>query len=225
MAKEGEQLSTSVIHRLEAGKKPVTVLSLYRIAQVLALPITALMNFESDTPLAASTPGHLRVISASDPRVKTEAFKTLLPLYSIRAAAGAFAASSQDGHEPEGWVDASSVSVALDKRLFVIQVFGESMVPRIQSGDYIVLRASPAGTRQGKIVLAEYRGPADPDTGGNYTVKRYSSAKILSGDASWRHQEVRLEPLNTQFEPIVLHPKNKEDFRIIAEFVSVLGTA
>ena len=39
------------------------------------------------------------------------------------------------------------------------------MEPRIHDGDYCVFRAKPEGTRQGKIVLAQYRGPADPETG------------------------------------------------------------
>ena len=44
----------------------------------------------------------------------------------------------------------------------------------------MVFRAKPAGTRQGRIVLVQYRGEADPDTGGSYTVKRYSSEKVAA---------------------------------------------
>ena len=65
----------------------------------------------------------------------------------------------------------------LDERMFVCRAVGRSMEPTIRDGDYVVFRAKPVGTRQGKIVLAQYRGPADPDTGGAFTVKRYSSEK------------------------------------------------
>ena len=65
----------------------------------------------------------------------------------------------------------------LNKRMFVCRAVGRSMEPAIRDGDYLVFRANPTGTRQGKVVLAQYRGPADPDVGGAFTVKRYSSEK------------------------------------------------
>jgi hypothetical protein len=110
----------------------------------------------------------------------------------------------------------------LDRRMFVAQTTGTSMLPKIRDGDYVVFRANPTGTRQGKIVLAQYRGPTDPDTGGSYTVKKYSSVKLVSSDGEWRHKQILLSPLNREFEPIVLTPGDEDDFRILAEFVGVL---
>jgi hypothetical protein len=64
-----------------------------------------------------------------------------------------------------------------------------------------VFRANRAGTRQNKIVLAQRRTISDPETGGSYTVKVYSSEK--RGDA-------------------VAMPDDEEPVRVIAELVAVL---
>ena len=123
--------------------------------------------------------------------------------------------------EPEGWVDASGVG-RLDKRMFVCQAVGRSMEPRIHDGDYVVFRANPSGSRQGKIVLVQYRGDADPDTGGSYTVKRYSSKKVASEDGDWRHTQIELSPVNLDYEPIVLSAEDSEHVEVIGEMVTVL---
>src|SRR5205807_10157756 len=104
----------------------------------------------------------LQVLPPDDPGVSERAFKTLLPLYTLEAAAGRFGEGRTV--EIEGWVDAEGVG-RLTEDMFVARAIGRSMEPRIIDGDYLVFRARPAGSRQGKIVLA--RGPiVDPDIGG-----------------------------------------------------------
>ncbi len=161
----------------------------------------------------------LRLISLEDDRVQREAFKTLLPLYSLKAAAGYF--GNGETVEPEGWVEADGLG-KLDERMFVCRAVGRSMEPMLRDGDYLVFRAKPAGTKQGRIVLAQYRGAADPDTGGAFTVKRYSSEKQRTDDGGWRHTRVTLSPINRDYQPIVLQKGDAEGFEILAEFVAVL---
>lgn len=162
------------------------------------------------------------VIPLDDERVAREKYKRLLPVYSLRAAAGYFGRG--EAVEPEGWVDASEVG-RLDGQMFVARAVGRSMEPRIHDGDFIVFRADPVGTRQGKIVLAEYQGPADPDTDASYAVRKYSSEKTPHEDGEWRHTRVVLSPVNSDYAPIELRPKDKDDFRILAEFIAVLESA
>jgi SOS-response transcriptional repressor LexA len=162
----------------------------------------------------------LRLISLDDERVKREAFKTLLPLYTLKAAAGYF--GSGEAVEPEGWIEAEGVG-RIDDQMFVCRAVGRSMEPTIRDGDFIVFRAKPAGTRRGKIVLAQYRGPADPETGGAFTVKRYSSEKEADGEGGWRHTRVVLSPTNPDYQPIVLTQDDAASVAVIAEFVTVLG--
>jgi SOS-response transcriptional repressor LexA len=161
----------------------------------------------------------LRLIPLDDARVKKEAFKTLLPLYSLKAAAGYF--GKGESVEPEGWIEATGVG-RLDEKMFIAPAVGRSMEPTIYDGDYVVFRAEPVGTRQGKIVLAQYRGDADPETGGAYTVKRYRSEKRVDADTEWRHSKITLEPLNREFQARVISENEVEAFRIVAEFVAVL---
>jgi len=178
--------------------------SLANLAQALVVPLPERL---------------LRLISLDDGRVRRERFETLLPLYSLKAAAGYF--GSAESVEPEGWVEAEELG-RLDERMFVCQAVGHSMEPTIRDGDFMVLRAEPVGTRQGKIVLAQYRGPADPDTDGSFTVKRYSSEKTHAEDVGWRHTRIVLSPLNRSYQPIVIPEDEAEHFRIVAEFVAVL---
>lgn len=161
----------------------------------------------------------MRLITLDDERVKRERFKTLLPLYSLKAAAGRF--GNGEAVEPEAWVEADRIG-KLDDRMFVARAVGRSMEPTIHDGDLLVFRANPMGTRQGKIVLAQYRGPADPETGGSFTVKRYSSEKTAAKEGEWRHSRILLSPLNRDFGPIAIPPDAASDFRIVAEFIAVL---
>jgi len=108
---------------------------------------------------------------------------------------------------------------ALDEKMFVARALGKSMEPRIQDGDYLVFRASPVGTRDGKIVLAQWYGPEDPETGGAYTVKKYHSEKVPNKVGDWRHSKITLSPLSPNFSEIVLEKDQAESFKVIAEYI------
>ena len=162
----------------------------------------------------------LRLVALEDERIKREAFKTLLPLFTLKAAAGYFGGG--DAVEPEAWIEADGLG-RLDELMFVARAVGRSMEPVIHDGDFVVFRRDPAGTRQGKTVLAQYRGLADPETGGSFTVKRYSSEKRSDRDTGWQHSNIVLSPLNRDFRPIIVPADRADDFKIVAEFIAVLG--
>jgi SOS-response transcriptional repressor LexA len=103
------------------------------------------------------------------------------------------------------------------------QVVGKSMEPAIPDGAYCLFRAPVEGTRQGKTVLVQLRDALDPETGQRYTVKQYRSEKAEVDD-SWRHTKITLEPLNAEFEAIVLTPDDEVELEVIAELVEVLAT-
>ena len=87
------------------------------------------------------------------------------------------------------------------------------MEPLIPDGAYCLY---------GKILLVAYRGKADPVYDGAYTVKRYRSAKRAAENGEWEHADITLEPLNAEFDPIVLTPRDEGDVRVVAEFVQVV---
>lgn len=164
----------------------------------------------------------LELLAPDSERVARERYQTLLPVYSMKAAAGYFGQSQ--AVEPEGWIEVDGMG-QLDERMFVARAVGRSMEPLIHDGDYCVFRANPVGSRQGKIVLVQYQGPEDPDTGGAFTLKKYRSEKVHDPDSEWRHERITLELLNPDYRPIVLTPQDEGDVRVIAEFVGVLPSS
>ncbi|ASC67298.1 AAA family ATPase [Achromobacter denitrificans] len=149
---------------------------------------------------------------------------TALPLIDIKMAAGAFSdiqaleEAANQWLEPPDWVTPQP-------GLFVAQVVGESMSRRIPNGSWCLFRANPAGTRQGKVVIVQHRSIDDPETGGKYTIKVYSSEKTINPDGSWQHEQIVLHPDSLQpgYEPIVIHREAAgDDFMIVAELLTVL---
>jgi len=105
--------------------------------------------------------------------------------------------------------------------MFVAQVVGRSMEPRIPDGAWCLFRAPVTGSRQGRIVVVQHQSIQDPEAGGSYTVKRYESEKQADGE-SWRHTLIKLLPENPDFEPIVLKGIHEGEVSVIAELVEVL---
>jgi SOS-response transcriptional repressor LexA len=142
-----------------------------------------------------------------------EQYRTHLPLYTLRAAAGKFGPDEKVEAEAEDWVRAPE-GLRLTEKMFVAHVVGRSMEPRIPDGSLNVFRYGVVGSRKGKIILAELIGMHE-----RYTVKRYTSDKSEPDEDEWRHTRIRLEPLNPQFEPIDLAP---DRLKVIAEWIQTL---
>jgi SOS-response transcriptional repressor LexA len=106
--------------------------------------------------------------------------------------------------------------------MFVAQIIGKSMEPRIPDGSYCLFSSPVEGSRQGKIVLVQLRSQTDPENGARYTIKRYESEKSHGEDGTWRHIKITLKPLNTSFSPIVLAEEDEDSLAVIAEFLQVL---
>src|SRR4029077_14128711 len=107
--------------------------------------VKSLGQLDAALVMPAAVP-QLQLVAMDDPRVKREAFKTLLPLYSLKAAAGYF--GNAEAVEPEGWAEADSMGKR-DEGSFIARAVGRSMKPTIHDQDLIVFRANPTGTRQG----------------------------------------------------------------------------
>ena len=141
-------------------------------------------------------------------------FVTHLPLYSLRAAAGSLGEEMEAAEED--WVRAPE-GLRLGPDLFVAHVVGRSMEPRIPDGSLNLFRLHPAGSRQNKILLIQRFGVTDETA--RYTVKKYTSTKVAVGEDQWRHERIRLEPLNPEFEAWDVGP---EDFAVVAEWLRVI---
>ncbi len=146
--------------------------------------------------------------------VAVRPFETHVPLFSLRAAAGGL--GEEMGSEEEDWVPAPE-GMRLTPDLFVAHVVGQSMEPRIPDGSLNLFRLNPVGSRQNKILLIELFGAFEETA--RYTVKRYTSKKVYRADGTWEHDEIRLEPLNPEFEAWNVGP---EDFAVVAEWIRVI---
>jgi SOS-response transcriptional repressor LexA len=142
-------------------------------------------------------------------------FRTHLPRYTLRVAAGKFL--DNDEVSEEGWEEAPE-DLRLTPDLFVAQIVGHSMEPQIPDGSLAVFRTGVRGSRQGRLVLVEDLGAGGTN---RYTVKRYRSEKASGDEGQWRHTRVRLESLNPEYPSWDLDP-DEEKYRIIAEFERVL---
>jgi SOS-response transcriptional repressor LexA len=151
-----------------------------------------------------------------------ERFVTCVPLVPLQAAAGGFGRPQFLAEGNWDWVQLDT-GHRLKPGMFVAQVVGKSMEPRIPDGSYCLFASPVGGSRQGRTVLVQLSDRADPETGQRYTVKRYESEKATSEDGTWRHVKITLRPNNPDFESIVLTSDDEENLKVVAELVQVLG--
>jgi SOS-response transcriptional repressor LexA len=140
-------------------------------------------------------------------------FRTHLPQYSLRAAAGKWGEHMEV--EPEEWVEAPE-GLRITDDMFVAHVTGRSMEPRIPDGSLCVFRGNVAGSRQNKLVLVMHYGEAGEN---RFTIKRYKSTK-RQAEEGWTHNEITLEPLNPEYDAWKL--EEGSPIKVIGEFVTVL---
>jgi len=157
------------------------------------------------------------------PRIEAEVnddvkFIDYLPLYSLKAACGAF--GEWQSVDENGWIKVDGIG-KLNRSMFVVQAVGRSMEPRISDGDLCVFRANVIGSRNNKIVLVQHNDHYDAENEGSYSIKKYSSEKVYDKETGeWMHEQILLKPLNPSYDPIKIE---KEDgFMVIGEFIDVV---
>lgn len=147
-----------------------------------------------------------------------------LPVVDLRIAAGRFSDFQSIESAAEQWISPPDW-VRPQRGMFVAQVIGESMNRRIPNGAWCLFRMAPGGTRNGKVVVAQLRDGADPDMGGRFTVKVYSSEKSVSGEGGWRHTRITLSPDSNRpgYGPLVFELNDEQDeLTVVAEFVMAI---
>lgn len=156
-------------------------------------------------------------------RKRVKPFKNAVPLVDLKLAAGLFSDVQSFDVDDAEWIELPDI-YRPQPGMFVAQVVGESMNRRIPNGSWCLFRANPQGARAGKVVVAQHRTIDDPELGGSYTVKVYSSEKEQIGDGSWRHTRVSLSPDSNDpsFASLVFGPEAAESVNIVAELIGVL---
>ena len=168
------------------------------------------------TPHAPATPMPFVLV---EPR-NEDMWATCVPVYDLKVAAGAFG----EGQAPTatGWAQIQTRR-GINRTMFVAQVVGKSMEPRIPDGGWCLFTRDVAGSRDGRVLAIQHQSISDPDTGGQYTIKEYrrppqdaSSLDGLSGD-------VLLTPANPAYTPIRITAQQAGEIVVIGELLQVLG--
>lgn len=89
----------------------------------------------------------------------------------------------------EDWVTREA-RTRFEPGMFVARVQGDSMAPEIPDGAYCLFRQPRTGSRQDRKLLVWHSGIADPQTGGQYTLKVYTSESAAVADGDWQHTRI-----------------------------------
>ena len=128
-----------------------------------------------------------------------EKFSSFLPFYAnLKAACGAFG----DGGAVDvpKWIKVDGMG-HVDDTMYVVQASGHSMEPEICDGDLCVMRKVAGGNYENRIMLVQHSSIADPETGGAYTIKKFTR----DGDS------VVLVPSNADYQKITIRPTGEYD--------------
>ena len=98
------------------------------------------------------------------------------------------------------------------------------MNKKIPNGAWCIFKQPEAGSRNGKVVIAQSGSVHLDGSGNRYTVKVYHSEKTQH-DETWAHTKITLSPQSSDasFQPIVLTEDQLQDFSIVGELVAILG--
>ncbi|PWA11330.1 DUF3427 domain-containing protein [Flavobacterium laiguense] len=144
-----------------------------------------------------------------------------IPLYDFYAAAGTFSEiqSEKDFTLIEGPENSNT-----NGDYFACKIVGESMNRVIPNGSLCLFKPYTGGSRNGKIVLVENIDIQDQDFNSAFTIKTYSSEKVVSKEG-WQHTSIVLRPnsFDTSYKNIIINEENGAEMRVVGEFISIIS--
>jgi DUF2075 family protein len=154
------------------------------------------------------------------PKILNDPNEFTIPFYDLKISAGNFSEHQQSTQIQ--YLELEEGESFINENYFACRVVGESMNKIIPNNSICLFEKYNGGSRNGLITLVEMLDFTDIETGGNYTIKEYSSKKTISED-SWSHLEIKLLPKSTlNFEPITLTDDETISLKVIGTFIKVL---
>ena len=146
----------------------------------------------------------------------------MVPRFDFYAAAGSF--SEMQSNKDYRMIEVDGLKGNKDD-YFACKVIGESMNRVIPNGALCLFKKYMGGSRNDKIVLVELMDIQDPDFNSAFTVKTYSSSKIMGEEGRMVNEIIRLIPnsYDPGYSDIVLNGEDGSTSRVVGEFVRVLG--
>lgn len=150
-----------------------------------------------------------------------QTIKNPIPLYNFYAAAGTF---SEMQSEKDFTLIEGPENIKQNNDYFACKIVGESMNRTIPNGSICLFKSYTGGSRNGKIVLVENFDIQDQDFNSAFTIKTYSSEKIVT-EEGWEHNSIILRPnsFDTSYQNIIINEENGEKMRVVGEFVKILN--
>jgi superfamily II DNA or RNA helicase/HKD family nuclease/SOS-response transcriptional repressor LexA len=145
---------------------------------------------------------------------------TLIPLYNFYAAAGTF---SEMQSEKDFTLIEGPENINPNNDYFACKIVGESMNRVIPNGSICLFKPDSGGSRNGKIVLVENIDVQDQDFNSSFTIKTYSSEKIITED-SQKHISIVLRPNSSDdsYKNLIINEENASGMRVVGIFVKIL---
>ena len=146
--------------------------------------------------------------------------KNIIPLYDFYAAAGSF---SEMQSEKDFTLIEGPKNINPNDGYFACKIVGESMNRVIPNGSICLFKPYTGGTRNGKILLIENIDVQDPDFNSAFTIKTYSSEKLVT-EESHKHISIELRPnsFDASFKNIIINEENSSGMKVVGEFISII---
>lgn len=147
--------------------------------------------------------------------------KNTIPLYDFYAAAGTF---SEIQSEKDFTLIEAPKSASSNIDYFACKIIGESMNRVIPNNSICLFKPYTGGSRNGKIVLVENIDIQDQDFNSAFTIKTYSSEKVVT-EEGWEHTSIILRPnsFDASYKNIIINEDNGAEMRVVGEFVKILN--
>jgi len=144
-----------------------------------------------------------------------------IPLYNFYAAAGTF---SEMQSEKNFTLIEGPENSNPNNGYFACKIIGESMNRVIPNGSICLFKPYKGGSRNGKIVLVEHMDIQDQDFSSAFTIKTYSSEKVVS-EEGWEHTSIVLRPnsFDHSYKNIIINEENAAEMKVVGEFVNILS--
>jgi transcriptional regulator with XRE-family HTH domain len=215
-------IASKNVQRLESGRQNLTLKTLAHVADVLDVEPYELLTSAGAAPPTDAEVSLRRALRGLE-RLGHEVFapdapppRGAVPVLTLQAAASRFGGARDV--EVSAWLKLKGARQSQLLGRFVAQVHGRSMAPAVPSGALALFHGPVVGPLEGRVVVAEWRDHADPETGGSYVLKRVGSVEPRPGGGL----QLRLRSDNPEFPPLFVDAEATTELRVVAELERVL---
>lgn len=202
------------VRAIEAGQRNVTVATRLRLANALEVPVAALLPDQDAAPRQRPPLPQLAGLRALGWQVaqypSRPAGQGWIPALDAAVQAGPVA----DWKEAEvlGWA-LPPVSFRSPDGLFALRVWGDSMLPKVADGEWVLCRAPASAPLLGKMLVVGHEAGER-----GWQLKRLAALQVGDDDAV----VATLASLNRAFPPLHLTVREETELLVAAEWLCTL---